>query len=327
MMIENGMITTTKSGRNNGKYTCKVSDSIMSLITTDGPDIDFSLFKPIKKYLKRDMYEGTYDGTPAILKRNVSIQYVDYYNTWKNTLALPVIYAIKKNNITDGTVNIVMEKLVPFVYEEGMHDSYFKAVEEVFKLTGFTNMDISPENIMMRAGTNQIVFNDLWTISYTPFFYTDRKTDDIVGNIKKSLARSLFDISNRTTIIAKYNEWSAEILSIFPTRELKNLFNNLFIGGDISCQNLFYSKVDESEIHLYTILFVITSLNRVILAKKWMEAHGKKFSDYVSYGIDSSNMPEYDQYYEDVIRHYKMSIAEVVKELGATEEEINFLKV
>lgn len=312
------------------KYTRKVPNtssntpSNTSSVFTDGPDINFSLFKIIKG----GVYEGIYDGKTAILKRNIDIRYVKYYNKWKDTAALPVVYAIRKNIVIDedfdidGTVTIVMEKLVPFEYEESIRESYFKAIEELFNLTKFENMDISPENIMMRAGTNQIVFNDLWTSGWTPVFYTVRKPD-IIGSLKKSLARSLFEITHRQLLIAKNKEWTAKTLSIFPTRELMNLF----IGCDNIAEKIFYNlKLDESEIHLYTILFVNKTYNKTILVEKWMEDHGKTFSEYVRHGINSSNMPTYDQYCEDVIMTYKVLITDVVKELGATEEEITFFK-
>jgi len=146
-----------------------------------------------------------YKGAPAIMKY-VPNEYLPFYKI--ESPHLPKVYQIIGNSV-------IMEVLDPFVFDEKQVPKYFDALKEVYRLTKFVQMDLSPANTMMHNGT--IVFIDLWTTGSTPYYWIERPKEDPLPNLMRSLALVLIDFQYEKE--AKQWRWDMidEIKKVFPT--------------------------------------------------------------------------------------------------------------
>lgn len=266
--------------------------------------------------IKWGVSEGVFEGKPAVAKKNVSDEYLSLYNLWKSTKALPEVYEAWRDEETKANV-VVMEKMVPFVYQKELEQAYYAAIEEVYRLSKFKNLDISPANTMMRAG-GQIVFVDLWTNGVTSVYFVPRSNEDPLPGIKKSLGRVLFDYKHKEAIIRKRKEEVEELKSIIPDKKRLGLFTY--------SDSRVYEISNEVDPDLYTLIHVGTALKRAKMAKKFIEERGKTMQDYVMKNITESTIPEFDRHAEAFIYNTWKKLEDIAKELGANEEEINIFK-
>lgn len=264
----------------------------------------------------RRVSEGVFDGKPVVVKRNVSDEYLSLYDLWKSTKALPEVYATWKDKET-GSNTVMMEKLVPFVYKKELEPAYYASVEEVYSLSKFDNMDISPKNTMMRTD-GQIVFIEAWTTGYTSVYFCSRKKDllgkgnDPLTGIRKSLGRVLFFYEHREKIQAMHETKMQELKSILPTKERFRFLTSL----DDRIYNPIQNKC------LYTLAKIEWGLVRARMAKNYVEKLGKKIEDYDMLSSTQSTIPELDEYLDTVVFETFANLPDLAKEIGATEEQL-----
>jgi hypothetical protein len=260
----------------------------------------------------RGVSSGVFGGKLAVVKKNIGDEYIPLYDLWKSTKALPEVYEVWKDKET-GWNTVMMEKLVPFVYKKELEPAYYAAIEEVYNLSKFKNMDISPSNTMMRAD-GQIVFIDLWTHGLTVAYFATRSEEYPLHGIIKSLGRVLFECKNKESITQKYKREVEELQSIITKKDRFALFTRSYSG--------FYDLDEKSGSNLYFLVHVGTALKRARLAKKFIEDLGKTMEDYEKTSLTESTIPEFDSYLDSVIWKTWKHIDEVVKELGANEQEM-----
>jgi hypothetical protein len=245
--------------------------------------------------------EGEWEGKPAVFKRNINKDYMQYYRLWTRTPFLPEVYA----TITEGTrVTVVMEKLVPFVYDSSRHDEYVKAAEEVYSVSKFENMDISPANTLMREN-GQIVLVDQWTTGFTPIYWVEE--DDKAKRVRRSIGRVLLHFKEHEKIKKLCNEAISELKAALPTIEKASYH--------LACDRRFYDPIDLEDICFYGLIRVLACRNLMRTRRQWLAERGKSFDDIKAVNIRSSTMPEYDKMCDQMPRYY-VTFEDCIAELG-----------
>lgn len=248
------------------------------------------------------------DRHQVVVKCNVHSTRADLYDFWQDVSSLPVVYRTFQQ---ENGVAVMMEKLYPFVYKAEREKEYHDAIEEIYQVTKFAMMDIRPENIMMRED-GQIVFVNLWSDQRASFYYIHRN-DNALEAIHESLSRCLFFFRQKEKISEELKNILQEAYSIAPF--CFDIYYSIR-GEIISVQN--HPRQDA----LCAWIATNTIVKRLKIAKKWFAERGKELSHHVvNPWEDSDDDDPFTAYCKENILNQEADVKEVLKQVGATEEE------
>lgn len=221
-------------------------------------------------------------GTPAILK-NIEPVYIPYYKI--KSRHLPEVYRI------DG-VSVIMEVLDPFVFDEKQIPRYFDALKEVFELTKYNNMDISPSNTMMRNG--EIVFIDLWTGGITPAYYMPRSDNAIVG-LMQSLALVLLYYQYEKEI----KQWIWNMIDDLKKEFPSSADASRYIEIDRRIYSHARGRQYENDGDLAVLRIVYPAHTRMTRLQSYLIPKNKTFKE-MTWSITAFHDKEYGEYYNKI---------------------------
>jgi len=251
----------------------------------------------ITGFIRENVFYGTYQGKNAIILDEVSNKAAERTKYCTKSEHLPEIYKVYPAH---STSIVIMEHLIPFVYESNQLDTYVNAMMEVKDVCEQTDIIICPEIIMMR-GNNTIVFYDIFMRGSHKFYYHG---NDII-ELKKTMLLTLLVFAKHNRIIKWMKNMCACIDITFQSKQ------DLHSQTDLD-DRLYHTKVETSD--LYICFRLAHAVNRIRRLAEYLHKNEKCFAD-MKWNIAGFLDKDYQAHYNEVVFTSPLTMSQFLERL------------